>query len=636
MKTNFTIAAAAFSLMAVMLFATSCREPEPPKVIIDESSVEVSYDRALMVAKVVDDGGGTITEYGFCYGKEDGTLETLLCNGSKTFSAELTGLSLSTDYTCQAFAVNEAGRGYSELFRFTTMSEMSDTIPKVKTWYVREITHNAAVASGQVLSSGGQTVVERGICYGTELGPTVDGMHVVSGSGMGSFDCPLTDLSPETQYWVRAYAVCTNGVYYGGQLEFNTEPLPMEVRTIGVFDVTATRVAAKGEVVRDGGCEMMECGFCWSTEHEPIKDGLHINANIGVGEFSAYFSGLERGQTHYVRAYAVNEKGVVYGEEVEFIPDDTFTSWSGGSLPGLFSVDKYRQVRFSQGNLQYYPDDDRWRFAEKQWDFVGGTCLGEQIGTMNLGTVYANGAQCDNSLIEKYYEGWIDLFGWGTSGWNNGNTYYQPYDKFSYIFYSDLYGPPGEFDLTDEYAQSDWGVHNTIINGGSRQWRTLSTDEFMFLFVERITPSGIRFAMASVAGVRGMIVLPDDWNESTYYLNSANMLCYYATNTITAREWLEVLEPSGAVFLPAGGDRFQYSGYDGIFFDWFNNEGSYTISFPGNPYLPYYIGGAYWTVSSGNTTTAYVMTLRAWGEAEWLFKPMDRCVGCSVRLVSDE
>jgi hypothetical protein len=284
-------------------------------------------------------------------------------------------------------------------------------------------------------------------------------------------------------------------------MDFFTKVLPLEVHTGEVSDVTATRVKVEGNVIRDGGHEVTECGFCWSTDHNPTIDDNHIKASIGLGEYGCYFSGLEKGRTHYVRAYAVNEEGIVYGEEVNFVPDDSFTPWPSGSSPGLFSVSRGHQVRFSQGNLQYYPDDNLWRFAERQWDFVGGPTLCEGLGDMEVGTVYANGEKCDNTKVGKYYPGWVDLFGWGTSGWNNGNVYYKPYDFASHIYESDAYGPPGNFDLTGDYAQADWGAHNTISNGGTRHWRTPAADEINYLLLTRDTPSGIRFAKAEVAGV---------------------------------------------------------------------------------------------------------------------------------------
>ena len=130
MKTNYTIAAVVVSLLAVMLLATGCKKPKEtvaPKVVMQESSVAVSYNKAWLVAEVVDDGGAEITERGFCYGKVGEALDgQLLVEGDVQFTGELPDLLPSTIYVCKAFATNEVGRGYSEKFTFTTMS---DTIP---------------------------------------------------------------------------------------------------------------------------------------------------------------------------------------------------------------------------------------------------------------------------------------------------------------------------------------------------------------------------------------------------------------------------------------------------------------------------------------------------------------------------
>ena len=635
MKKNYTTHWAAVSLLAVMLFVTNCKRTVPPTVAMVESSIAVSYDKACLVAEVVSDGGGTITEYGFCYGKLDETPDTLLCQGIESaFSVELSNLSPSTVYTCRAFARNERGRGYSDVYRFTTLNAI-DTIPLVDTYTVKDITYCSAVPSGIVLSGGGQEVIERGICYGAEPVPTNEGMHVALGSGVGPFECQITDLLPETRYYICAYAICTKGIYYGDQLAFDTKPLPLEVQTGEVSDVTASRVRVDGKVTRDGGYEVTECGFCWGTEHEPTIEGLHIKASVGLGKYSCYFSGLQQGQTHYVRAYAVNEEGVAYGEEVEFVPNDPFLPWPDGTLPGLFSVSENRKVRFSQGNLQFNPDDNVWRFAEDQWDFVGGTCFDDSLGEMNVGTVYANGAKSDNTKVFKYYPGWIDLYGWATSGWDNGNTYYHPYDftgHISEIWHMSndcaFYGPPDNVDLTGNYAQADWGVHNTISNGGSRQWRTPSVDEFNYLLLSRETPSGILFAKAIVGGVRGLVVLPDDWNASTYPFRVVNMDCDYYENKITCGEWLDVLEPAGAVFLPAAGRRFQWMGETSITYSYQESMSSYSE-------------GNYWTSSACEDMVDGAKNIWFGGTDGALYYPYFeyrswRCYGFSVRLVSDE
>ena len=79
-----------------------------------------------------------------------------------------------------------------------------------------------------------------------------------------------------------------------------------------------------------------------------------------------------------------------------------------GAINGLFSVSTSKQVWFSQGNLQYIGSvgTPYWKFAENQWDYLGTT----------------TGQNSSNHNVDR------DLFGWGTSGWYNGNVYYMPFD----------------------------------------------------------------------------------------------------------------------------------------------------------------------------------------------------------------
>lgn len=123
-----------------------------------------------------------------------------------------------------------------------------------------------------------------------------------------------------------------------------------------------------------------------------------------------------------------------------------------GASRALFSVAADRQVRLSRGNLQYQASTDTWRFAEKQYEVVGVT----------------------NSFVSASNEDWIDLFCWGTSGWESGANAYQPWS----VSVDDAgYQPGGSWQngLFGNYANADWGVYNPISNGGNQpgMWRTL-------------------------------------------------------------------------------------------------------------------------------------------------------------------
>ena len=219
-----------------------------------------------------------------------------------------------------------------------------------------------------------------------------------------------------------------------------------------------------------------------------------------------------------------------------------------GALSGTFSVSSTKQVYFSQGNLQYQASTSTWRFAEHQWDYVGDA---------TNGNVYVGAVKSNNALIASDYSGWIDMFGWGTSGYNHGANCYQPYststnnqDYYAYGSYT--------YNLYDQTGRADWGYTVSAANlGGHSDWYTLKVNEWGYVFNTRSTTSGVRYAKAKVNGVAGVILLPDDWSTSYHSLTSTNTDdANYTANNISSSDWTNDFEAHGAVFLPAVGRRY--------------------------------------------------------------------------------
>ena len=188
---------------------------------------------------------------------------------------------------------------------------------------------------------------------------------------------------------------------------------------------------------------------------------------------------------------------------------------------GTFSVSATKQVTFSPGNLQYHPADDVWRFAPNQTDYIGSA----------------------NSKISSTYNGWIDLFGWGTGDEPaKSSTSHSDYQTFV-----------------------DWGT-NKIGNDAPNTWRTLTNSEWKYLLNNRPNASSLR-GVAQVNGVNGLIFLPDNWScpaGVTFKsgVHSSFGLKYYAAyQTFTADQWSK-LEKSGAIFLPAAGLRSSTNVFD--------------------------------------------------------------------------
>lgn len=238
--------------------------------------------------------------------------------------------------------------------------------------------------------------------------------------------------------------------------------------------------------------------------------------------------------------------------------------------PKPFSVSDNKKVTFAPGNLQYNAakgthecadgstKQGTWRFAENQWDYVGDA---------ENGNVYENGVKCDNTLISETYNGWIDLFGWGTSGWNSGANEYLPWATSEND--ADYYlGGNQNNHLTGSYAYADWGIYNAIGDDPSGTWRTMTKDEWVYLFHERANAEKL-FALGTVNGVQGTIILPDEWETPqglTFTLSTEKGLVWeggqytnansdnYSHNTYTTAQWA-LMEAAGAVFIPAGGRR---------------------------------------------------------------------------------
>lgn len=263
-----------------------------------------------------------------------------------------------------------------------------------------------------------------------------------------------------------------------------------------------------------------------------------------------------------------------------------------------FSVSETSKVVFSPGNLQYQPSTGIWRFAENQYDLVD-----------------ANTDRHETTIYIADYDGWIDLFGWGTSGWTEGGAIaYQPYST-SISNFDYCHNSYNNINLTGWYAKADWGVYNAIENGGklANEWRTLTAEEWQYLFNRKDASDNVKCGAACVAGVNGMILLPDEWTlpeglTFNFGFHSEHGREYFAQkNNFTAGQWAK-LETAGAVFLPAAGVRRASE---------VSSVGLY---------------GGYWS-SSGRSNYAYYCGVGSNGyEAD---RAYDLCGGLSVRLVRD-
>lgn len=339
---------------------------------------------------------------------------------------------------------------------------------------------------------------------------------------------------------------------------WNNGTSPYDFSAVVTADLTLKAIWEKVKIFyavtfdTDGGttitAQTVEEGGKANKPEDPTKEGYN-------------FVQWNNGSTPYDFSVAVTAD-LTLKAVWEEIPDP-----NGGfaSLPGAFSVSAKKQVVFSSGNLQFQPSTWTWRFAPSQTDAIG----------IDYG-----------KITDASYDGWIDLFGWGTGDVpTKTSTSYSDYPTFT-----------------------DWGKNI----GDGVTWYTLSYDEWYYIFNDRKDAKAKR-GIASVNGVNGYILLPDAFTlPAGLTFNSGVTDSYGAEyfktiNDYTSDQWSK-MEAAGAVFLPAAG---RCRGYNIRLLE---------------------IDGDYWSSTSRKSSTACYIYFDS-RSAGTLNSGDYRNYGCSVRLV---
>lgn len=207
-------------------------------------------------------------------------------------------------------------------------------------------------------------------------------------------------------------------------------------------------------------------------------------------------------------------------------------SGSSSNSKNAFSVASGKQVCLADGNLQYRATTATWRFAPKPWD----------------------AAKEDNLYASVTYDGWIDNFGWGTSGYMNQMPYISDGQNSNYYHDGDI--------ANTEY---DWGKHNAIQNGNATDpagtWRCLSTDEWDYILTKRTASTvegkeNARYLMVTIGDQPGLMLFPDQFTvpEGIIFMSAAsiNEPGNYSYNQFSQADW-DKFQKAGCVFMPASG-----------------------------------------------------------------------------------
>jgi len=273
---------------------------------------------------VTDLGAPDPTQHGVCWNTTgspttaDSKTEEGAAHATGAFTSSMTGLSPDTTYHVRAYATDAVGTSYGNEVSFTTHTQA----PTVTTQAVTAIGTTTATGNGNITELGAPNPTQHGVCWNTTGTPTIGDSKTAQGSvsAIGAFTSNMTGLSPDTTYHVRAYATNTGGTAYGNQASFTTRAQAAIVTTQAVTHIGETTATGHGNITNLGAPPPTQHGICWNTTGSPTTADSKTEEGAAhtTGVFTSNMTVLSPNTTYYVRAYATDTVGTIYGNQVSF------------------------------------------------------------------------------------------------------------------------------------------------------------------------------------------------------------------------------------------------------------------------------------------------------------------------------
>lgn len=207
------------------------------------------------------------------------------------------------------------------LFGCASENAPTKTAPQVSTSTISNITLNSASSGGTITSDGGANITSKGVVWNTAVSPTISlNTKTIEGTGTGTFSSSITNLTPSTTYYLKAYATNSTGTGYGNEISFTTNSIVLPVlSTTAITDITFNSASSGGSITNGGGGTITTRGIVWSISKNPtIALATKTTNGDGIGNFSSILANLNPETTYYIKAYAANSAGTAYGNEIEF------------------------------------------------------------------------------------------------------------------------------------------------------------------------------------------------------------------------------------------------------------------------------------------------------------------------------
>lgn len=223
------------------------------------------------------------------------------------------------------------------------------------------------------------------------------------------FEISTGDLSMG-EHTVSVYAVDNSGLNSSDRVKIILSVQPAKITSDTISEISIHSAFCSASIIDSGGGEIEKKGFCWSTTPKPDIEDFSVEISDSENVFTGTLDSLESNTFYYVRAFAKNENGVSYGNELIFkTPAETGT-FTDSRDNTLYKTVKIAGKWWMAENLRYLPnvtipttgsDSVGYRYVYNQ---TACGCMGKARANINYktyGTLYNY-----TSAIESVPEGW--------------------------------------------------------------------------------------------------------------------------------------------------------------------------------------------------------------------------------------
>lgn len=322
----------------IFIFLSSCKK----EVIPELETVEltgITPTSVISGGTIINEGSGKIISCGVCWNTSPAPTidnnKSSESSGSGSFTSNITGLQPATKYYIRAYATNDAGTAYGKELSFTTAGQSPIASSAVAT----EITSSGAKLAGTVSANYLSTQVSFEYGLTTTYGNTVASIpNTVDGNSDASVSGSITGLTPSTVYHFRIKATNSLGTSYSNDISFTTLSAIPVLTTAAITNNIGTSVTSGGNITFQGNSPVSQRGICWSSSAAPTIQNNKTASGTGTGTFTCSADGLTPGTAYHLRAYATNNEGTAYGNEVAFTTNAIPATLSTSPATGVNST----------------------------------------------------------------------------------------------------------------------------------------------------------------------------------------------------------------------------------------------------------------------------------------------------------